>query len=68
MTKIIQEKEDDSVSRDDGRRRSKFIVRVEVRVIADKLNIGFEKKRGIKSITKILGLNNLKNGAALEEN
>ena len=68
MTKIIQEKEDDIVNRDASSRRSKFILTVELRVIADKLNIGFEKNRGTKSITKILGLNNLKNGAVLEEN
>ena len=66
MTEIIQETEHDSLNRDGGSRGSKFILMA--RVFPDKLDTGFERKSGIKGITKILGLNNLKNGVAIEEN
>lgn len=66
VIEIIQEIEYDSLNRDGGSRGSKFILMV--RVFFDKLDIGFERKSGIKGIIKILGLNNLKNGVVIEEN
>jgi hypothetical protein len=37
-------------------------------VFADKLEIGLERKKRIKSITRTIGLNNFKNGFSMEEN